>query len=513
MSHNKIDATMYKKTKIIATIGPASREKIHNLLKSGVNGVRLNFSHNTHKWHLDTAAEVRKQAKDLDRSVAIIQDLPGPKIRLGKLPAGGVSISAGKMIKLKYTTYNKTKDDILPIQYDFSDEVKKGHKLFLRDGQIQTEVVSVKEGIVTVKAKNSGKVLSDHGINLPDTVFTRGVLTDKDKKDLEITKKLDADYVAVSFAHTAKDIDDVREYLAARKCQARVIAKIETKSAVDNLEDIIKASDVVMVARGDLAIEVGPEQVPIIGREIILLARKYKKPVIMATQMMEGMMTSTTPSRAEANDVATAVSLGADALMLSGETAIGQFPIETVKMMKKIILNAERYFVTTSMAVELVAEAEDVISAPLQNKSNFLDRISQKTKLVFSREPVLRSKISSSIAQTSISFAAITLAEQLNAKVIIAETLTGSTALSIASLRPSAPIIIASPSQRVCNQCSILWGGKPFLSPKDKSAANFVIKKLKIRSGIESGDWIVVAHGQNRGVAGGTDTVRLMEVK
>lgn len=517
MPHIKLDATKYKKTKIIATIGPATQEKIGDLLAAGVNGIRLNFSHNTHKWHMDIAAEVRKQAKKLDRSVAIIQDLPGPKIRLGKLPAGGIEISTGQTLRLKYGASSK-EADLLPIQHDFSTQVKKGHSLYLRDGQIQTEVVSVQDGIITVKAKNSGKVLSDHGINLPDTVFTEGVLTEKDKNDLSIAHKIDADYVAVSFVHTPDDIERVREELKKHKTRAKIIAKIETKSAVEHLEAVIKASDVVMIARGDLAIEIGPEQVPIVGREIILLCRKYKKPVIMATQMMESMMTSTTPSRAEANDVATAVSLGVDCLMLSGETAIGQFPIETVKMMKKIILSAEQYFVTTAMAVELIEEAEDVISAsePAGSNNNLIERISQKTRLVFSRQPKIGSKISSSAAQTSISLAAITLAEQLKAKLIIAETLTGSTALSIASLRPSAPIIISSPDQKVCNQCAIVWGGKPFLVAKGKrssASTSAIFKKLKERGSIKKGDWVVEALGQNRGVAGGTDTVRLLEVQ
>ena len=514
MPHIKLDATKYKKTKIIATIGPATQEKIGDLLAAGVNGIRLNFSHNTHKWHMDIALEVRKQAKRLDRSVAIIQDLPGPKMRLGKLPAGGIEISAGQILKLKHGVES---DDpkLIPIQHDFSDQVKKGHSLYLRDGQVQTEIISVQDGIITIKAKNSGKVLSDHGINLPDTVFTGGVLTEKDKKDLEVTHKIDADYVAVSFAHTPGDIDRVREVLAKHKTKAKIIAKIETKSAVQNLEGIIKASDVVMIARGDLAVEIGAEQVPIVGREIILLGRKHKKPVIMATQMMESMMTSTTPSRAEANDVATAVSLGVDCLMLSGESAIGQFPIETVMMMKKIILTAEQYFVTTAMAVELVEEGEDVISASAPASGGIIDRISQKTRLVFSRDPKSSSKISSSSAQTSISFAAITLSEQLKAKVILAETITGSTALSISSLRPSAPIIISSPNQKVCNQCSIVWGGKPFLVSKGKhspGSTSAILKKLKERGSIKAGDWVVEAHGQNRGVAGGTDTVRLLEV-
>jgi len=383
----------------------------------------------------------------------------------------------------------------------------------LRDGQIQTEVTAVKDGVIMAKAINSGKILSDSGINLPDTVFKNGVLSKKDEKDLTVTSKIDADYVAVSFAHTPADIEHVKSQILKNKSDAKVIAKIETKSAVDNLEEIIKISDAVMIARGDLAIEIGPEKVPIVGREIILLCRKYKKPVIMATQMLESMITSTTPTRAEANDVATAVSLGVDSLMLSGETAIGQFPVETVQMMKRIILSAEQYFVTTSMAVELVEDNQEIEMLAAPEDSGLLNRINQKTRLVFSREPMSAGKISSTFAQTSVSFAAITLSEQVKAKFIIAETLTGSTAASIASLRPSAPIAIVSPTEKVCNQSSILWGSKTFLVPKSKSYTQQILRKLKARGGITKGDWVVEAFSQIRGVAGGTDTVRLLEVK
>jgi len=510
MPHEEIDARKYKKTKIIATVGPASQEKIGLLLESGVNGIRLNFSHNTHKWHCDIAELVRKEAKKLDRSVAIIQDLPGPKIRLGKMGTGGIEISAGQTLKFKHG--ENLAEGVLPIQYDFSNQVKKGERLFLRDGQVQTEITSVDKKVITTKALNSGKVMSDHGINLPDTVFKGGVLSEKDKNDLTVTHKLDADYVAVSFVNTPQDIYDVRNELSKHKANAKIIAKIETKAAVANLEEIIKASDVVMIARGDLAIEVGPEQVPIIGRETILLCRKYRKPVIMATQMMESMMTSTTPSRAEANDVATAVSLGVDSLMLSGESAIGQFPVETVQMMKKIILSAEQYFVNTSVGVQLTQEDEDVVSVNENDENGLVNKLGQKTRLVFSRGPKLSPKISSDAAQTSISFAAITLADQLSAKLILAETATGSTALSIASLRPNCPIIIASPDAKVCNQCSIIWGGKTFLVSKSKNRKAAIINKLKDRKSIAKGDWVVEAFGQNRDVAGGTDTIRLLEV-
>jgi pyruvate kinase len=244
-----------------------------------------------------------------------------------------------------------------------------------------------------------------------------------------------------------------------------------------------------------------------------MLCRKYKKPVIMATQMLESMMKSIEPSRSDANDVATAVSLGVDCVMLSGETAIGEFPIETVQTMKRIILRSEKYFVNTAIPLELeLDQDEDTIAAELDEPTSTLERMASKTKLVFTRSSEVAGKISSEIAQRSISLAAITLSEQLRAKLIIAETLSGSTALSIASLRPSAPIIIASPDEKVCNQMALLWGGKPFLVRNKRESYDAVVKSMKVRGAIAKGDFVVSAYGKNRGVAGGTDTVRLYEV-
>lgn len=506
-----VKAVNFKKTKIIATIGPATEDKIEQLLKAGVNGIRLNFSHGTHAKHLQSLKAARAAAKKLDRSVAVIADLQGPKIRVGKLPTGGVEIKAGQKLSFQHDC-NYSETGAIPIQYDFSHEVNKGEMLYLRDGQIKTKIVQVSGGKVVAEALNSGKVLSDQGINLPDTHFKNSVITPKDHEDVAFAIINEADYVAMSFIQSAKDIEEMRDILKQGKSRAKIISKVETRVAVDHLEEIIKASDVVMIARGDLAIETAAEEVPIIGREIILLCRRYKKLVIMATQMLEGMMHSIEPSRAEANDVATAVSLGVDCVMLSGETAIGEFPIETVQTMKRIILRSEKYFVSTALAVEMTTESEDSIAATLEEPEGLLDRVTNKTRLVFTRSALKPGKINSEIAQRSISLAAITLSEQLQAKLIVAETLSGSTALSIASLRPSAPIIIASPDGKLCNQMALVWGGKPFLVRNKKESYDIVVKKMKARGAIVKGDFIVSAYGKQRGVAGGTDTVRLHEV-
>jgi pyruvate kinase len=509
-----IDSSKFKKTKIIATIGPASEEKLEQLLAAGVNGVRLNFSHGSHAWHKEIIAKARKAAKKLDRSVAIIQDLQGPKIRLGSLPQGGVELKAGQKVELCY--HKDCKADHLPIQFDFSSIVKKGDRLFLRDGTIKAKILSTTTGKVVVEIQNSGKVLSNHGINLPDTVFdSKSIMTPKDMKDLEFTYTNDVDYVALSFVQTASDIVHLKELLQKHKSPAKVIAKIETQVATRNLEEIIAVSDAVMIARGDLAIETSNEDVPLIGRKIIMLARQYKKPVIMATQMLESMISSPQPSRAEVNDIASAVSLSVSCVMLSGETAMGQYPVQTVELMKRVILKSEQYFLENRLEIDFVPDKR-VKTAVLPVE--FSEDIGPTRSFVTNARKIFghsfsTGKIASDEAQISVSLAAITLAQQVGAKIILAETLTGSTALSIASLRPPMPIIIASPSQRVCNQMSIVWGGKSYLVSKKQHISSGIIKKLKVKKSLLDGDWVVQAFGRNHSVGGGTDTVRLIEVK
>lgn len=471
MSALKVDAREYKKTKIIATVGPASEYKISDLLKSGVNGIRLNFSHNRHSWHANVIHEVRAAAHKLGRSVAIIQDLQGPKIRVGSL-AELHTVVAGDT--LEFVPEDKAKTGQIPIQYDFTDVVKKGQRLFVRDGQIICVIEQVRGGVVKARVTSGGKFGSQHGINLPDTVIESSKLTKKDRTDLAFGLKQDIDYVALSFIHRAEDIEELRRLIKKSGKKIGIISKIETAPAVENLHAIIAASDVVMIARGDLAIETSPEQVPIVGRRIIRICRELKRPVIMATQMLESMTSSLQPTRAEVNDVATAVSLGVDAVMLSGETATGAYPVETVRMMKRIILSTEAYLA----------------------ENNQFGTAHQLT--------------AAHTSQDAVSLAAITLANHLSAKLILAETLTGSTARSISSLRPNAAIIMASPDERVCNQLSIVWGGKAFQVPPGRLIHAEVLAAYRKRGALSSGDLVVSAFGTHAGLAGKTDTVRLL---
>ncbi len=469
-----ISATHYKKTKIIATVGPASEAKIEPLLMAGVNGIRLNFSHGTHESHAAVIQNVRAAAKKLDRAVAIIQDLQGPKIRVGELP-DTIEVHAGDIIKLRFgASYQRS--GIIPVQYDISRAVKVGDRLFIRDGQITARIERLQSGTVTAAVTSGGKFGSNHGINLPDTVFHNQRLTEKDLADLRFGLTQDIDYVALSFVHTARDVEKLKDIIAKRRKPVQVIVKIETGSAADNLHEIIKAADVVMIARGDLATETSPQAVPIIGRKIIHIAREEAKPVIMATQMLESMITSPQPTRAEANDVATAVSLGVDSVMLSGETAIGTHPVETVKMMKRIILTTEQY----------MREVKEL-----------------------GRE---RGLTAADDTQDALSLAAVMLARHVGAKLILAETASGDTARAVAATRPDMAIIMASFSERVCNQLAIVWGSKPFKVRKTRYVSANVLKKLRERRAIKAGDQVVAVFGTHAGRSGATDTVRILTV-
>jgi len=473
-SMSGIDATRYKKTKIIATLGPTSEERIDDLLKSGVNGIRLNFSHNRHSWHAAAIKKVRAAASAASRSVAIIQDLQGPKIRVGTVPQM-LEVRAGDELQFAYEP-KQSAQGVIPIQYNFTKLVSKGERMFLRDGQVTGEITAVRDGVVKMRVLSGGKFGSQHGINLPDTVIKSSKLTEKDLADIAFGLKQDIDYIALSFVHTAADVEHLRALLSKAHKKIGIIAKIETAPAVDNLHEIIEASDAVMIARGDLAIETSPEEVPIVGRKIIRICREKKRPVIMATQMLESMMTSPQPTRAEVNDVATAVSLGVDSVMLSGETATGAYPVETVQLMKRVILSTEQYLLESN-------------------------QIGTATGLTAAHS-----------AQDAVSLAAITLANHVGAKLILAETLTGSTARSISSMRPNAAIVMASPDERTCNQCSIFWGGKSFLVPRERLISPAVVKHFQKKGALQAGDLVVSAFGTHAGKSGKTDTVRLIEV-
>ena len=459
----------FKRTKIIATIGPStnSYEAVLGLIKAGANGIRLNFSHGTHEERTQQIKWVRQASREYGKPVAIIQDLQGPKIRLGDFD-GVVNVKKGQTLSFEYQA-DYQESGHLPTQYDLSHKVKRGERIYLYDGKVKTIVSSVRSGIVRVEAQNNGILIKRKGMNLPDTDFAGDIITAKDRADLVYGSVQDIDYVALSFVQTADDIHSLRTTLRGMNYNARIIAKVETSAAVDNIEAIVEASDVVMVARGDLAVETLAESVPIIQRQIIGLGLRYATPTIVATHMLASMTEDPEPTRAEVSDVATAVLVGADCVMLSDETASGRYPLEAVNTMKRVILYAEKH-------------------KPLEVK--FPDNEHHSRQL-------------------AISTAILGLADSVESKAIVAETKSGATASHIASLRPKIPIIAVTNEARVAQQLAIVYGIKSYIRPVDKLAATKLTNWRRQNKVLKKGDVVVTASGRYPGVVGTTDTIKV----
>jgi pyruvate kinase len=470
-------AANFKRTKIVTTIGPASSSALvlEKMMLAGVNMFRLNFSHGTHEQHGKIIEIARQLGKKHNRPIAILADLQGPKIRVGTLPEDGLPFVKDDIVHFEFDAdFFKTK--IIPIQHDISPYLNVGERIFLKDGQINVEITAIKKKKITGKVVLPGLLYSNQGMNLPDTDLGGDIMTPKDIADLEFAAANDADYVALSFVQNADDVHRLRNRIKDLKSDVLIIAKIETRAAVENLNEIVEATDAIMVARGDLAVETSPESVPGIQRKLIHMGKNARKPVIVATQMLESMMQSTQPSRAEVSDVATAVMEGADAVMTSGETAMGLYPVETVQMMKRIILHTER---------------EDLAH-----------RANRRSDFGFAAQG----------SASAISAAAVVLARQLPAKVILAATTSGQTARNISSFRPDVPVIMATNQRRVYNQLAIVWGGKSFFLEDMTNVEDKIISILKESGNVIQGDMIVVASGRKPNVSGGTDTVQVCTV-
>lgn len=461
----------FKRAKILATLGPAtnSYEKIEALIAAGVNGFRLNFSHGTYEERDQQIAWIREASKAAGKPVAILQDIQGPKIRLGEL-TDKLSVKAGDELVLEYGIEHDGKYHI-PVQYDLSTKVRVHEPIYLFDGKIRTHVLAIEGKGIRVKVENDGVLMSRKGLNLPDTDFGGDIITEKDMRDIKYGAKQDIDFVALSFVQTAADIEQLRQILAELGSDAQIIGKIETKVAVkpENLKAITKASDGIMVARGDLAVEAGAEIVPIVQREIIGLCQKYSKLSIVATQMMASMVDNPDPTRAEVSDVANAVITGADCVMLSDETANGKYPVEAVASMKRVILYTQEH-------------------APVQP--------------VYFREHEQNQ-------QDAISSAAVTLAQQLKVNAIVAETKSGRTAESIAAHRPSLPIISVTSQPRVAQQLALLYANKSFLRPDGERAGLELAKDLRHNGYFKEATTVVLVSGRQPGLKGGTDTIRV----
>ena len=473
-------AIIFKRTKILATLGPptSSPEMIKELIIAGTNGFRLNFSHGDNQQRDDQISWIREASKENGKPVAILQDLQGPKIRLGML-SENMDVKKGDEIILDHAAEHD--GNVLPVQYNLAEKVKVGEPLYIFDGKIRTTVIEItSDTAIKVRIENDGTLMSRKGINLPDTDFGGDILTAKDLLDIEFGVTRDFDYVALSFVQSPDDINNLRQILVSLGSNAHIIAKIETKAAIiDNvLEEIVKASDGVMVARGDLAVEAGAEIVPIVQRRIIALCRKHGKLSIVATQMMASMVDAPEPTRAEVSDVANAVILGTDVVMLSDETANGKYPIETVVAMKKVILYTQEHVPVQPIMDVITQGAADL---------------------------------------DAIAAAAVKLSEQLKVTAIIAKTKTGTTAYAIAAYRPNLPIISVTSDVKTAQKLALSYANRSYVRPDGKGVALALATELKEQGYFAAeGDTpirVAIVSGRQPGMPGTTDTIRMRVIK
>lgn len=473
---------MKRRTKIVATIGPASasKEMLKNLIKEGVDVCRLNFSHGSHKDHVEVINTVREIIDEINYPVAILADLQGPKIRVGTIKDNGVDLVDGKEIIMTTKALEGTAKKV-SITYDtFPQDVRAGEKVLVDDGKIMLEVISSNfKDEVTLKIIHGGVLSSKKVVNLPNTKISQPSLTPKDREDLELALKHDVDWIALSFVRSARDIIELKHLIKNAGKSTRVIAKIEKPEAVTELDDIIKAADGIMVARGDLGVEIPMENVPLIQKQIINKSIEHAKPVIVATQMMESMIDNISPTRAEVNDVANAVMDGADAVMLSGETSVGKHPRAVIDAMNKIIMRIEDQF------EELYAKEIE----PVKNQDRFVT--------------------------DSICFDAVRLSKRTNAKAIVTMTNSGYTAFKISSQRPEARIFVYSGNKKLLTTLSLVWGVKTFFYDKMVSTDHTIddIKYMLKKAGyLDSGDLIVNTASMPIEELGSTNMLKLSAI-
>jgi pyruvate kinase len=470
----------YNPTKIICTAGPATSDEtvLEEMLRAGMDLTRLNFSHGTHDDHRQTFEMLGRAARRLGCHPGILADLQGPKIRTGKMEGGNpVELAAGEQVTITTENQPGTAACVSTTYTALPGDVETGDRLLLDDGLLELQVQRV-QGQRVVCEIITGGPLGDHkGINLPGVKISSPSFTDKDKRDVAFALQLGVDYIALSFVRRAKDVIALREYIQALGYHVPIVAKIEKPEALDQLTEVIAASDVIMVARGDLGVELSPEMVPVWQKRIINECAVQGKPVITATQMLESMRENPRPTRAEASDVANAIFDGTDAVMLSGETAVGKYPVESVAMMRRIATEAER------------------------EQSRW-----QQADLFHHPRALLPS------VAAAVSRAAVTMACEVGARAIVAYTESGSTALIASKQRPRMPILAFTPLEATARRTSLYWGVRPVVvetvddTDQMIRQTNAQIKELGL---VASGESIVLTAGVPMGSPGSTNMVRV----
>lgn len=464
-------------TKIVCTIGPAcdSPETIREMIQGGMSVARLNFSHGTHRDHMERIRIIREVSASLKHPVAVLQDLAGPKIRVGVIPEPGIRLETGQTLVLTGQQVESTDERVSLSYADLPREVRPGDHLLLADGLMEAIVREIRGEDIHCEVVTGGVLTSRKGINLPTGTIKTPSLTDKDLADLDFGMENGVDYVALSFVRRAADILRAREIIAASKKNIPIIAKIEKHEAITHIEEIITASDGLMVARGDLGVEIPLEEVPNIQKRLIREANLAGKPVITATQMLRSMVDSPRPTRAEATDVANAVMDGTDAVMLSEETASGSYPVSAVQFMARILKSAEAHF----------------------PHGRYLQMIPHEA------------------VPEAVAHASCILADHLGAAAIVAPTQSGRTAWHISRFRPARPIIAISPNPRVIGRLSLCWGCTPRPVAESRDTDEMIEKAAReaLESGHASrGDLVVITSGHPVWVAGTTNMVRVKQL-
>ncbi|HEY8231243.1 MAG TPA: pyruvate kinase [Vicinamibacteria bacterium] len=467
-----------RRTKIVATVGPASRspEQLERLVQAGVDVFRLNFSHGTHEEHLAVIGSVREIAARLHKPIALLQDLSGPKIRIGKVK-DGVVLANGARIAITADPSVEGSAEIVSTTYaPLARDVKPGDRILLDDGNLELRVRAVAGDRVECEVVDGGPLRSNKGMNLPGVALSTPALTEKDRRDLAFGLQHMVDFVALSFVRQAQDLVDAKTLVASHGARTPVIAKIEKPQALDNLEAILAACDGVMVARGDLGVELGTENVPIAQKRIIAAANAAGRVVITATQMLESMIENPRPTRAEASDVANAILDGTDAVMLSGESAVGRFPVETVETMARIALYTEEH---GANAIRRRGDARrgDHAAGPVAPGT-----------------PVTR----------SLTRVAASVAEELGCKLIVAFTESGITARLLALNRPRMPVVAITHEERVYRQLALTWGVVPVRSELLENTDDLLAageERLKARGYVQKGDTILMLSGHTPAAA------------
>ncbi|MBU1146180.1 pyruvate kinase [Patescibacteria group bacterium] len=476
---------MLKRTKIVCTIGPVSEKPsiLKKMIKAGMNVARLNFSHGTHAWHGKVIKIIRKISEEIGQPIGIIADLQGPRIRVGELPEAGVKLIPKNKITL--TTGREKNKEKIPVTYEnLHKDLSSGDRILLDEGLLELKVLKISGRDILCEVSVGGVLTSHKGINLPDSSVSIPPLTEKDKEDLKLAIQEGVDWVALSFVSRASEIYDLRYLIRALEKKLkiskgppiRIIAKIEKHEAVKNLGEILEAVDGIMIARGDLGIETPPEDVPLWQKKIIDKCLAAAKPVIVATQMLDSMIRKPRPTRAEVSDVANAVIDHTDAVMLSGETASGLYPVESVEMMAKIIRETEK------------STYDDLVMAGIVKNIKIDDAVSQVAKI---------------------------LSNTVEAKAILAASLSGYAGRIVARYRPELPILVTSDSTRVQRQLTLSWGVVPFVLPSCRSVEELVdrsIGYIKKNKFMVSGDKIIILAGEPVGRSGNINLIEIKEI-